>query len=493
MLKSWILSATLTGSLLYLKEIYRLWLKEYNNIIEGRLEADKTVLLSEGAEGVRPVLLKNLADSQFLFNVYGDGKKSISCEKITIHSNIVYIYGNMGFGMSVCQNAQDNILATLANSVNIPLHMRMLGFRSLHIHFFGGCSDSFVNKIIEHVDDLPYDSTVIISTITNSMMLHATSLQLLIDSALHANNPYMSYIRTIVTSPEKSLFAVNTKGGVKIFTTNTKELINQQESAFLLWQESQILKFIDFSKELESKDSSIFYNIISNYPYNEKGSTYFFMELSNIRLSLLLYKYIVNDMTYEMIELINNNNIDLNAISLNGMAPIHIASFLGKIDSLKALVNFGIDVDILGHEKKTPLILASYNNQKEASEILLYFGADPYFRDAHGHNAIILAYLKNNTSLIEILLRNSCNYTNTKSLDFKVDMCLYYSDKLMIDCILENESNIGHVVQDLSYISEKTPLNDNYINLIKDCFVNLDYDKSYNNLLELCELDEAPY
>eukprot|EP01026_Neomeris_dumetosa_P004922 TRINITY_DN11343_c0_g1_i3.p1 TRINITY_DN11343_c0_g1~~TRINITY_DN11343_c0_g1_i3.p1 ORF type:complete len:272 (+),score=30.63 TRINITY_DN11343_c0_g1_i3:183-998(+) len=65
--------------------------------------------------------------------------------------------------------------------------------------------------------------------------------------------------------------------------------------------------------------------------------------------------------------LTDNDFIEL----VSGQTPLHVASQLGQLDTIRCFVENGIDVDILNDEEKTPLEMAKFAEQCDAEGLLL--------------------------------------------------------------------------------------------------------------------------
>ena len=75
---------------------------------------------------------------------------------------------------------------------------------------------------------------------------------------------------------------------------------------------------------------------------------------------------------------------DLNLQTSNGYAPLHYASWNGKMKSIHFLLNNGVDVNVQNADGETPLSLASKYFETEAVRVLLAADADPSLCDFYG-------------------------------------------------------------------------------------------------------------
>ncbi|KAK1749408.1 ankyrin repeat-containing domain protein [Echria macrotheca] len=79
-------------------------------------------------------------------------------------------------------------------------------------------------------------------------------------------------------------------------------------------------------------------------------------------------------------------NID--AVGLNGLAPLHLAAIRGNVAATKHLLRFGATPDITDHQNRTPLQLSCAHAKLPVTRLLLRAGASPTKREEYGMIAL---------------------------------------------------------------------------------------------------------
>ncbi|XP_065051113.1 uncharacterized protein LOC135680839 [Rhopilema esculentum] len=85
------------------------------------------------------------------------------------------------------------------------------------------------------------------------------------------------------------------------------------------------------------------------------------------------------------------------------LSPLHMASKLGDVKIVEALLNRGASVSCKSVDGKTPLHYAVLNSKMEVVELLISRNADPEECDFEGRSPLDIAKEKNNAKLIEVL------------------------------------------------------------------------------------------
>lgn len=70
-----------------------------------------------------------------------------------------------------------------------------------------------------------------------------------------------------------------------------------------------------------------------------------------------------------------------------GVTPIQLATSMGFIDGVEALIKAGADVNVADQTGETPLIAAVHQRNPELARVLLAKGADPEHNDNSGRSA----------------------------------------------------------------------------------------------------------
>src|SRR5207247_11263248 len=98
-----------------------------------------------------------------------------------------------------------------------------------------------------------------------------------------------------------------------------------------------------------------------------------------------------------------------NTYSHDGWTPLHLASFVGHMESARLLLARGADVNARSKstrfaKENTPLHAAAANRQVGVAEILIAHGADVNAKDGSGYTPLALAADSKNDLLVVILL-----------------------------------------------------------------------------------------
>lgn len=78
---------------------------------------------------------------------------------------------------------------------------------------------------------------------------------------------------------------------------------------------------------------------------------------------------------------------DPNIRNRKGLAPIQLATTLGFVEGVEALIKNGADVNVSDQTGETPLIAAVHQRNPELVRVLLEKGADPDHNDNSGRSA----------------------------------------------------------------------------------------------------------
>jgi len=81
----------------------------------------------------------------------------------------------------------------------------------------------------------------------------------------------------------------------------------------------------------------------------------------------------------------------ITAVNNAGSTPLHYASMMGRVDSMKFLLEQGSDVSAVNSTGSTPLHAASLNGYGEAMELLIDQGADINYKNKYGYSPLTYA------------------------------------------------------------------------------------------------------
>jgi len=101
--------------------------------------------------------------------------------------------------------------------------------------------------------------------------------------------------------------------------------------------------------------------------------------------------------------LLKQQNININLRDNEGWSALTWATYRGKKDIIKLLLNNGANINNKNNIKNTPLMFAVYRNYKDIVKLLLNYGADIYQKNKYGSDVFILAKRNNNNEILILL------------------------------------------------------------------------------------------
>lgn len=98
--------------------------------------------------------------------------------------------------------------------------------------------------------------------------------------------------------------------------------------------------------------------------------------------------------------------IDVNAVDINGVSPLHCAAGMSNMSALRVLVELGADIDSQTRSGRTPLhwVGESYNPDEACARFLLARGANFQLIDSNGDSPLHWTARCENTSVMRALL-----------------------------------------------------------------------------------------
>lgn len=119
--------------------------------------------------------------------------------------------------------------------------------------------------------------------------------------------------------------------------------------------------------------------------------------------------------TRRLQELLAQRDDLLQAHSADGWTPLHLASFFGRVDAVRYLLEAGAEVGaVSGNElANTPLHAAAAARHLEVCRLLLTHGADPDARQHGGYTALQSAALHGDRELVDLLLQHGADPSAT--------------------------------------------------------------------------------
>jgi ankyrin repeat protein len=211
-------------------------------------------------------------------------------------------------------------------------------------------------------------------------------------------DPYDSFMRSIVTSPETAIYKENGqffKAAAPKAPLAGKELethLREQLKKFLEFRRGKLEHVIDYDKSIEKQVAEFQISSDELTRYNELA---LIME-SNRKNSEHGLKYV--DAYIE-------KGVNINATLLNGRTPLHIACLYGNMEVAKRLVAAnGIDVNKPDNAGRTPLYLACENGNLEVAGLLLASRANVNLPDKDGFTPLHFASYNGHTEVAGLLI-----------------------------------------------------------------------------------------
>ena len=134
----------------------------------------------------------------------------------------------------------------------------------------------------------------------------------------------------------------------------------------------------------------------------------------------------------------------INAKNDDGRNPFHLASYCGRTDIVKLLLERGYDADATSGAGSTPLHYASYRGHKDIVQLLLEHGVNVNAVDQAGRTPLHMASCLANEDLVELLLENNAN-ANIRGINGRT--ALHYASsnfhKATIKVLLEHNADVN--------------------------------------------------
>jgi len=163
----------------------------------------------------------------------------------------------------------------------------------------------------------------------------------------------------------------------------------------------------------------------------------------------LLHVAVVRN-NFELVrDLLETYHLDPNAKSIQGLSPLHLASWEGSVAVVVCLLLHGANVG-LAEERMgwTALHFAARRGHEEVFAALMESGANPLARDAFGCTALPYAVLGGSLTIVDFLLQHGLEPNMRSSLSFEAS-CF---------CPSSAEPSPAHLADELAIVSCATPL-----------------------------------
>lgn len=408
------------------------------DIIHGKPATDGTILILANSQ-IKTILAEhmslnriNAAQNETLrFVLLSHNTEAISCADLNFRNNRLYIYTHNG---KICKDT-DNSVKALANRVNIPYYLQILGYSALHFEFFGNFLPNFApeDNLRKIMHEFPADSTIIITAINTVKRPSALNDELLLEAfSQYSPDAYVQFAHYIMRIPGQLLLATKTETDIEFFYSQRQNIYQNIEDFLKFW-----MRQADYNGSLKEflylqfKEDSI--NSLLEHHHNS--------ERYNV---LSFFDAITADDT-ERAQLLLDQGISPNSALHNGMTALFISAYFGHTTLAKILINYGATIDSLDQHNTTPLIIASFNKHKDIIDLLLSHGANPDAQDINGNTAMIISARAGNTDIIELLLQYNGNHQITnKNGETALNIAVQYNNMDTIKLILEKTSDNIH-------------------------------------------------
>jgi len=343
------------------------------------------------------------------FNVIGDGENKINCKDLPFldHSNIIIsAHGKKPGIIDLCSETMDAL-----NSLNIISDDKSHNFEVFSCHS---------NSILDGYVEIPKDSTLITSTLSNRAEVSSIHHEFINNLAdINIGNAFIKFAHYIFLVPNVVKFAVKKY----IFETEDplselKDLSHQNINEI---RKSQLLKFINWCNSIKNGMNDYITNQIEELVRKfgdiqeiEKLSRKYDVEkyLSTALIEATLHND--NLLAIKIIEAGIDLNIQINTDvepninselkSNDGWTALHAAASGGNEIILNKLIEFGADLNIKDNYGMTALNIAAGQGKKKIIKQLITANARLNIKDNEGHTALHKAVGKGHEEITKCLI-----------------------------------------------------------------------------------------
>ena len=206
---------------------------------------------------------------------------------------------------------------------------------------------------------------------------------------------------------------------------------------------------------------------------NNRNSIFYAIEFNNIDIINLILTYNFNynikdkdgntclhyafkNKNQEIIKLLVEKNMNINVKNNIGITSIIYAVSYDMIDIVKILLKNNININIKDDiNQMTPFLISVYNNNVDIVKLLMEKEIDYNEQDIQGNTVLFYTIMNKNSELYDILInrvnlqliniegQNILNYLLNSDIP-KKDYSKYYISKLLSQCNLNNQDNLGN-------------------------------------------------
>ncbi|KFZ01174.1 hypothetical protein V501_10170 [Pseudogymnoascus sp. VKM F-4519 (FW-2642)] len=147
-------------------------------------------------------------------------------------------------------------------------------------------------------------------------------------------------------------------------------------------------------------------------------------------------------------------NVDVNAVDINGRAPLVIVAKDGDVEIAKLLLDNNANAEARDNDLQTPLMISVKNDDIDMATLLLSNNADAEARDGYNRTPMTMAILKPEASMVKFLLDNKANI-NAKGADRQTPLIAAVKNQKieMVTFLLQRQADAS-----AKDINHRTPL-----------------------------------
>ncbi|KAH9280106.1 Ankyrin-2 [Echinococcus granulosus] len=136
-----------------------------------------------------------------------------------------------------------------------------------------------------------------------------------------------------------------------------------------------------------------------------------------------------------------NSNVDINAVSSNGLNALHLASKEGHLPVVRLLLDHHATIDAKTNRGNTALHIASLAGRSEIVRLLVERGADVNAKSQNGFTPLYMAAQENHTEIVEYLLNKGADQALATDDGFTpLAVALQLCHDAVVSLLLERDS-----------------------------------------------------
>lgn len=142
--------------------------------------------------------------------------------------------------------------------------------------------------------------------------------------------------------------------------------------------------------------------------------------------------------------ILDQDREQVNVTQSHGLTPLHVASFMGRLQTVKILLEYGAEINAKTQEGATALYYAAQENQKEILQLLLEKGADINSQRSYGYAPLHVSALNGLVDICKILIENGADI-NIRSHNNSTPLYVAteHNKKETVEVLMENKADIN--------------------------------------------------